>query len=153
MNPNRLVAYVRRDDVRSIALDSSHESGEHTPHVMRSYLAVASEHFSEQICGSDGTPIDLVDTVLPRSVDTPSAARLMRAVADAKREMRIRLGSTPAGRDAPLRLAVITTTEAGTGMEAKTAPLPLQEVDLETESDRRRVLQVLRDLERDILAS
>jgi hypothetical protein len=75
---------------------------------MRSRLAVASEHFSEQIRGSDGTPLDLTRTSLPRSADSPQAARLLEAIADAKREMRLRLGSTPAGRDAPLRLAVIT---------------------------------------------
>jgi hypothetical protein len=120
---------------------------------MKSYVAVASEHFSEQICGPDGTPIDLVDTALPRSTDSPQAARLLEAIADAKREMRIRLGSTPAGRDAPLRLAVITTTDAGTGMEVETASLPLQEVDLEAEAHRTRVLQALRELERDLLSS
>ncbi len=120
---------------------------------MRSYIAVASEHFSEQIRGPDGTPIDLTDTALPRSTDTPQAARLLEAIADATREMRVRLGSTPAGREAPLRLGVITTTDAGTGMEAETAPLPLQEVDLESEADQRRVLNALCELERDILSS
>jgi hypothetical protein len=38
-------------------------------------------------------------------------------------------------------------------MEVTTAPLPLQAVDLEAEADRERVLQALRDLERDVLSS
>lgn len=119
---------------------------------MRSYLAVASAQFSERITGADGAPIDLADTTLPQSIDAPKAERLLDAVARAKREMRIRLGSTPAGRDAPLRLALITTTDAGTGMEAETAPLPLQEADLQSDDDRRRVLRHLRELEESFLS-
>ncbi|HKL87455.1 MAG TPA: hypothetical protein VJ884_00525, partial [Salinibacter sp.] len=72
---------------------------------MRSQLALVSEHFSEQITGSDGRPVDLSDITLPTDTGTPAARRLIDAIAEARRELRIRLRSTPAGGDAPLQWA------------------------------------------------
>ena len=120
---------------------------------MRTYLAIVSEHFSERISGSDGAPLDLSETSLPARADSAEADRLMEALARAQREMRVRLRSTPAGGDAPLRLALITTTAAGTDMDVETAPLPVQEVDFESAADRERALDHLRDLERSLLSS
>jgi len=120
---------------------------------MRSQLALVSEHFSEQITGSDGRPVDLSDTTLPADADTPAARRLIDAIAEARRELRIRLRSTPAGGDAPLRLGIISTTEAGTGMEVETAPLAVQDLDFESNDDRERLLDGLRELERSWLSS
>ena len=120
---------------------------------MRAYLAIVSRHFSERIPGPDGTPLDLAETTLPTRADSARADRLMEALARARREMRVRLRSTPAGGDAPLRLALITTTSAGTDMDVETAPLPVQEVDFESAADRKRVLDPLRALERSLLSS
>jgi hypothetical protein len=120
---------------------------------MRSHLALVSEHFSEQIAGANGRPVDLSDTTLPPSADTAAADRLIDAIAEARREIRIRLRSTPAGGDAPLRLGIISTTEAGTGMEIETVPLPVQELDFQADADRERVLDSLRELERAWLTS
>ena len=120
---------------------------------MRSHLALVSEHFSEQIIGTDGRPIDLSDTPLPTDADTPAARRLIDAIDEARRELRVRLRSTPAGADAPLRLGIISTTEAGTGMEVETAPLAVQDLDFQSDADRERLLDGLRELERAWLAS
>ena len=120
---------------------------------MRSQLALVSEHFSEQITGADGRPVDLSDTALPTSADTAAARRLIDAIAEARRELRIRLRSTPAGADVPLRLGIISTTEAGTGMEIETVPLPVQELDFQSDADRERILDSLRELERAWLSS
>lgn len=120
---------------------------------MRSQLALVSEHFSERITGADGRPVDLSDTTLPSSADAPAAHRLIDAVAEARRELRIRLRSTPAGGDAPLRLGIISTTGAGTGMEIETASLPVQDLDLQSDADRERLLDGLRELERAWLSS
>jgi hypothetical protein len=120
---------------------------------MRSQLALVSEHFSEQIAGRDGRPVDLSDTALPADADTAAARRLIDAIAEARRELRVRLRSTPAGGDAPLRLGIISTTEAGTGMEIETAPLPVQELDFQSDADRERILDSLRELERTWLSS
>jgi hypothetical protein len=121
--------------------------------VMRSQLALVSEHFSEQIAGADGRPVDLSDTVLPPDTDTPAADRLIDAIAEARRELRIRLRATPAGADAPLRLGLISTTEAGTGMEIETASLPVQNLDFQSDTDRERILDGLHALERSMLSS
>jgi hypothetical protein len=118
---------------------------------MRVLLAVISRHFSERVT-SAGRPVDLSDTAVPTSADVPAARRLVDAIAAAVREMRIRLRSTPAGGDAPLRLGGITTTDAGTGMEVETVSLPLQEVDFESTADRAQVLQALQELERNVLS-
>jgi hypothetical protein len=120
---------------------------------MRSHLALVSEHFSEQISGTDGRPVDLSDTALLTDADTPAADHLIEAIAEARRELRIRLRSTPAGGDAPLRLGIISTTEAGTGMEIETAPLPVQELNFRDNADRERLLRSLRELERSMLSS
>jgi hypothetical protein len=77
----------------------------------------------------------------------------MAVLARARREMRVRLRSTPAGGDAPLRLALIITTAAGTDMDVTTAPLSVQEVDFDAAADREQVLDHLRDLERALLSS
>jgi hypothetical protein len=116
-------------------------------------LALVSEHFSEQITGADGRPVDLSGTALPADVDTAAARRLIDAIAEARRELRIRLRSTPAGGNAPLRLGLISTTEAGTGMEIETASLPVQDLDLQSDADRERVLESLHELERTWLSS
>jgi len=120
---------------------------------MRSQFALVSEHFSEQITGADGRPIDLSDTALPASADTAAARRFASAIAEARRKLRVRLRSTPAGADAPLRLGIISTTNAGTGMEIETVPLPVQELDLQSASDRERLLDSLRELEQAWLSS
>ena len=119
---------------------------------MQAHLTVISEHFSERVAGAGGAPVDLADTALPQSAQAPGAERLLDAIERAVQEMRIRLRSTPAGGAAPLRLAVVSTTEAGTGMEVETVPLALQDVDLQTEAGRSRVLEALRDLERAFLS-
>lgn len=120
---------------------------------MRSRLALVSEHFSEQITGADGRPVDLSDTTLPADADTAAARRLTEAIAEARRELRIRLRSTPAGADAPLRLGIISTTDAGTGMEIETVPLAVQELDFQSDNDRERLLRSLRELEQAWLSS
>lgn len=119
---------------------------------MQAHLTVISEHFSERVQGPGGHPVDLADTAVPTSADTPAAKRLVEAVAEAVREMRLRLRSTPAGGDAPLRLALVSTTDAGTGMEIETAPPSLQEVDLQSRSGREQVLESVRELERTFLS-
>lgn len=118
---------------------------------MRAHLAVMSEHFSERVTAG-GTPVDLAETGLPTSTDDPAAARLLDAISTAVQEMRIRLRSTPAGGDAPLRLAVVATTDAGTGMEVETVGLSLQEVEFASEDGRADVLDALHDLERAFLS-
>lgn len=118
---------------------------------MRVHLAVISQHFSERVTAGGG-PVDLAETAVPAATDTPAAGRLLDAIERAVREMRIRLRSTPAGGDAPLRLGVISTTDAGTGMEVETVPLSLQDVDLQSEAGHSRVLEALRDLERVFLS-
>lgn len=119
---------------------------------MTAHLTVISEHFSEQVSGSDGRPVDLSETTLPRDADAPAATRLADAIERAVQEMRIRLRSTPAGGAAPLRLAVVSTTAAGTGMEIETASLALQEVEFQSEAGRKQVLEALRELERAVLS-
>jgi hypothetical protein len=116
-------------------------------------LALVSEHFSERIAGADGRPVDLSDVTLPADVDTAAADRLIEAIAEARRELRIRLRSTPAGGAAPLRLGIISTTEAGTGMEIETVPLPVQDLDFQAPADRERLLDSLHELERAWLSS
>lgn len=119
---------------------------------MQAHLTVISEHFSERVAGASGAPVDLADTALPQSAQAPGAERLLDAIERAVQEMRIRLRSTPAGGAAPLRLAVVSTTEAGTGMEVETAPLSLQEVDFAVDADRAQVIDALHDLERAFLS-
>jgi len=118
---------------------------------MRVHLAVISEHFSERVIQGGG-PVDLADTAVPASADTPAARRLVDAIAEAVREIRIRLRSTPAGGDAPLRLGVISTTDAGTGMEVETVSLSLQSVDFASQAGRADVIEALQALERDFLS-
>lgn len=120
---------------------------------MRSYLAIASRHFSERISGAGGRPLDLTETALPKDPKSPEAGRLISAIREARREIRIRLRSTPAGGESPLRLAIIQVTDAGTDMETETAPLPIQEIDFQSEADRKTLLQALRELERSALRS
>jgi hypothetical protein len=117
---------------------------------MRVHLAVISEHFSERVTDG-GSPVDLADTAVPASAEGPAAERLVDAIARAVRAMRIRLRSTPAGGDAPLRLGVISTTEAGTGLEVDTAALSLQDVDFASKAGRADVLDALHELERAFL--
>jgi len=120
---------------------------------MRSYLALVSEHFSERISGSDGAPLDLSEGTLPAETGTVQADRLIEAIKEARREIRIRLRSTPAGAEVPLRLAIIQTTDAGTDMDIETAPLPIQEVNFQSETDREKLLSSLRKLEQSHLPS
>jgi hypothetical protein len=119
---------------------------------MRAQLAVITEHFSERVSGPGGAPIDLSEEALPASPDDPAARRLVDAIAQAVQEIRIRLRSTPAGGDAPLRLGVISTTDAGTGMEVETVDLPLQSVDFASEAGRADVLDALHKLEQAFLS-
>ncbi|PSQ95709.1 MAG: hypothetical protein BRD55_08715 [Bacteroidetes bacterium SW_9_63_38] len=119
---------------------------------MRAHLSVVSEHFSERVTGHGGAPIDLAEMSLPASADTPAAQRLVDAIAEAVREMRIRLRTTPAGGDAPLRLGIVATTDAGTGMEIETVGLSLQDVDFTAGAGRTKVLDALHDLERAFLS-
>lgn len=118
---------------------------------MRVHLAVISEHFSERVTDGGGA-VDLADTAVPASAGAPAARRLVDAIARAVREIRIRLRSTPAGGDAPLRLGVISTTDAGTGMEVETVDLALQDVDFASEAGRADVLDALHELERTFLS-
>lgn len=124
-----------------------------TSQVMRSYLAVVSEQFSKRVLGPGGSAVELTDTALPTSAASPDGKRLLDAIERARREIRVRLRSTPAGGDAPLRLGVVTTTDAGTGMEIDTVPIPLQDLDFDVEADREQLLEGLRDLERSRLSS
>jgi hypothetical protein len=119
---------------------------------MRAQLAVITEHFSERVTGERGVPVDLSERAIPETLGDPRAKRLIDAVAQAGREIRIRLRSTPAGGDAPLRLGGISTTEAGTGLEVETADLSLQDVDFTSEAGRADVLDALHKLERAFLA-
>jgi hypothetical protein len=117
---------------------------------MRAQLAVITEHFSERVSGHGGAPIDLSEETLPASPDDPAARRLVDAIAQAVREIRIRLQSTPVGSDVPLRLGVISTTDAGTGMEVETVALSLQSVDFASEAGD--VLDALHKLEQAFLS-
>ena len=119
---------------------------------MHAHLTVITEHFSERVTGERGAPMDLADSAIPESLDDPRGNRLVDAIARAVREIRIRLRSTPAGADVPLRLGVVSTTDAGTGMEVETADLSLQDVDFTSEAERADVLDALHKLERAFLA-
>lgn len=119
---------------------------------MQAHLTVISEHFSERVAGPGGGPVDLAETTLPSSAAAPAGERLLDAIERAVQEMRIRLRSTPAGGAAPLRLAVVSTTDAGTGMEVETGELALQDVDFQSDADRAKVLDALHNLERAFLS-
>lgn len=117
---------------------------------MIAYLAVASPQSSEPVSGPAGSPIDLTRYALPSSPSDAKASRLLSAVARAAREMSIRQPSSAAGSE--LRLAIITTTDAGTDMEATVGELDLQSVDFDAPSDRADVLDRIRRLERRVLS-
>lgn len=114
-------------------------------------LAVVGHHSSEPVKGRGGAPIDLSNTTLPTSAEDPAAGRLFGAVEAAVRDMRLRAASTPAGAEAPLRLGLIVTTEAGTNLEVNTTPPNLQEVDLHDSETRATLLSNLRNLERSVV--
>jgi hypothetical protein len=114
-------------------------------------LCVVSRHSSVPVKGADGTAVDLSDTTLPATAEGPAASRLFSAVEDARRKLRLRSASTPAGADIPLRLGLITTTDAGTDMAVETTPPDLQEKDLHDPDEQARLLEALRALERSVL--
>ncbi len=109
-------------------------------------LAVIGRKFSEPVTGPNGRPIDLSDRVLPRSLDEPSAERLLDAVERAVREMRIRQRSAPMSTTAPLRLGLVLPRSVDT------ADLDLQSVDFDSADDRSEVLDALRSLESGFLS-
>ena len=117
---------------------------------MIAYLAVASPQSSAPVSGPAGSPIDLTRYALPSSPSDAKASRLLSAVARAAREMSIRQPSSAAGNE--LRLAIITTTDAGTDMEATVGELDLQSIDFDAPSDRADVLDRIRRLERRVLS-
>jgi len=117
---------------------------------MIAYLAVASPQSSEPVSGAGGSPIDLTTYALPSSASDSEASRLLSAVERAKREMSIRQQQSAAGSE--VRLAIITTTDAGTDMEATVGEIDLQSVDFDAPSDRADVLASIRRLERRVLS-
>ena len=117
---------------------------------MIAYLAVASPQSSEPVSGTGGSPIDLTTYALPSSASDSKASRLLSAVERAKREMSIRQQQSAAGSE--VRLAIITTTDAGTEMEATVGEIDLQSVDFDAPSDRSDVLDSIRRLERRVLS-
>ena len=108
------------------------------------HLAVVSEQFSERVTDRHGQPIALDQWTPPTAA--PAARRLADRVADAVRTLRLRLAGTPAGRDAPLRLAALSTTAAGTKLDADVAPLALQSLDLDAAEGRAALLDAVRRL-------
>ena len=110
-------------------------------------LAVLGRQFSEPVTGSDGRPIDLSDCALPRSLQDPSADRLLDALERATREMRIRQRGAPMSTDAPLWPGLILSRHV------ETADLDLQAIDFDASDDRSAVIDSLRSLERTFLSS
>ena len=110
-------------------------------------LAVIGRQFSEPVTGSDGRPIDLSDCILPRSHEAPSAERLLDAVEEAVREMRIRQRNAPMSTDAPLWPGLILTRSV------ETVDLDLQSIDFRSSDDQSDVIDALRTLERTFLSS
>ena len=118
---------------------------------MNAHLAVVRCRSSQPIMGSGGAPIDLTDTALPTSARGSDATRLFRALADARREMRVRQSHASADAPSTLRLVIIETAQNGTALEVRTASTNLRTLDLQDEDDRETVLRELRALERELL--
>jgi hypothetical protein len=108
------------------------------------YLAVVSEQFPERVTDRRGPPIALDRWTPPAAAETPAARRLADRLAAAVRTLRLRLAGTPAGRDAPLRVAVLSTLSAGTKLDAEVAPLALQSLDLDAAEGRAALLDAVR---------
>lgn len=110
-------------------------------------LAVIGRRFSEPVTDSTGRPIDLSDRVLPRSLQEPSADRLLDAFERAAREMRIRQRSAPMSTGAPLWPGFILDHSV------EPADLDLQSIDFRATGDRKDVINALRTLERTFLST
>ena len=117
---------------------------------MNAHLAVVGRRSSQPVMGPGGAPVDLTDTALPTSARGPDATRLFRALADARREMRVRQSQAPADATSALRLGIIETAKNGTTLEVRTASTNLRTLDLQDKGDRETVLRELRALEREL---
>lgn len=118
---------------------------------MNAQLAVIGRRTSESVDQPGGIPVDLTDITLPASKDDPAATRLLRAIDDALREMRVRQRQVPGNASSPLRLGLIVTADNGTGLNIQTGSVNLRDIDLPTKRDRQTVLDELHALERDFL--
>ncbi len=119
---------------------------------MPTHLAVVGRRSSQPVTTSGGTPIDIAETVLPASRDDPTASRLLGAVDNALREMRMRQSQFPSGATSELRLGIVIRAANGTRMDVLTGSVDLRDLDLDTNEDRETILHELQALEREFLS-
>lgn len=119
---------------------------------MDTHLAVIGRRSSETVTTAGNTPVDIADIALPTSLNDPTASRLLSAIDDAFREMRVRQSQFPAGTTSELRLGIVVTTANGTNTDVLTASVNLRDLDLAHTDDRKTVLDELQALEREFLS-
>lgn len=120
--------------------------------IMSTHLAVIGHRSSHPVMMAGDSPVDLADLALPSSLDHPMAARLLNAIDDALREMRVRQSQFPAGATSELRLGIIVTATNRTNTDVLTASVNLRDLDLADTDDRQTVLDEVQALEREFLS-